>query len=84
MQSVTLEAVLADPNYAFLMIFVCFGATCTVGLSVMIPLMINVLLGVWSSVFGEQALRGANSGVITPEILDRDFVDPGDVKPVGG
>ena len=84
MQSVTLEAVLADPAYALLMVFVCFGATCTVGLSVMIPFMANALIGVWSSVFGELTLRGENSGVITPEILDRDFVDPGDVKPVGG
>lgn len=84
MQSVTLEAILADPAYALLMVFVVFGMTCTVGLSVMVPLVINILLGVWSSVMGEQATKGGNSGVITPEMLDRDFVDPGEVKPIGG
>ena len=82
------EAIKADPLYAVLLFFVCFGAMCTMGLTVMIPLTADILIGVFGAVFGERfgaQARGQTSGTITPEILDRDFVDPGpDVKPIGG
>jgi uncharacterized protein involved in cysteine biosynthesis len=85
----TIDAIVADPSYLILLAFVCFGMICVFATFVfMMPIVANVILGVFSTVMGEQMgakARGQTSGVITPEILDRDFVDPGpNVKPVGG
>ena len=84
----TLEAILADPAFFALQFFVLFGMTCVFAtFVVMMPIVANVVLGVWSSVMGEQMsskARGQASGTITPARLDRDFVDPGECKPVGG
>lgn len=58
------------PQSLLVTIYVIFGMTCTVGLSVTLPVVANVLLSVFSAVFGEMAgakIKGFKSGTLAPD-----------------
>jgi hypothetical protein len=58
------------PQSLLVTIYVLFGMTCTVGLTFTLPVVANVLLGVFTVVFGEffgMKFRGLRSGTLSPE-----------------
>ena len=58
------------PQSLLVTIYVLFGMTCTVGLTFTLPVVANVLLGVFTMVFGEifgAKFRGLSSGTLSPE-----------------
>lgn len=55
---------------------VCFGACCVVGLAVVIPVVANVILAVYSAVAGEMVqarFAGVESGVLFPDERKGEF-----------
>lgn len=58
------------PQSLLVTAYVLFGMTCTVGLTFTLPVVANVLLGVFSMVFGEvfgSKFRGLQTGTLSPE-----------------
>jgi hypothetical protein len=58
------------PQSLLVTVYVIFGMTCTIGLSFTLPVVANVLLAVFSSVFGEIAgskVKGFKSGTLAPD-----------------